>query len=432
MATHQGIRIHQYLDDWLVRARSHHICLQHTQILVKVCQDLGWVVNIEKSELEPKQVFDFVGYQFDLRSGRVRPMADPSRKDSVSASTTGLSSPAVHVLDRSVNSHREASSPRLTPHETHTVASQKQLENTRIPRKGDPNSQVTAPASTMVATKRQRSYRPVITPYKTCSADIYRRIKRRVGRSLKRTHCKRILVPSGKQAAHKLPGVKNSLFSSKRFSRPLHPQYSTCGNRQHYSSVLHKQGGRHEVGPTLCPSMENLDLVYQTPSDAESPSHPRSTECGSRQAIPPRPDHSNRMVPPSRGFSSFMQQVALAQNRSIRHEVQQQITSVCVTSSGPAGSSSGCTQFPMGGSGCLCLPTDSHFGQSSGEVAGFSMQENHPDCPWMAQHALVLGPSDHVQSGPSEPAQPSQPVNTAVQSDPSQKSDKSKSPCMVP
>ena len=76
MAIHKGIRIHQYLDDWLVRARSHQICLQHTQILVKLCQDLGWLVNMEKSELEPKQVFNFVGYQFDLRSGRVRPTPD--------------------------------------------------------------------------------------------------------------------------------------------------------------------------------------------------------------------------------------------------------------------------------------------------------------------------------------------------------------------
>ena len=76
MAAHQGIRIHQYLDDWLVRARSKQVCLLHTQILVKICQDLGWLVNLEKSELEPKQVFDFVGYQFDLRSGRVRPTPD--------------------------------------------------------------------------------------------------------------------------------------------------------------------------------------------------------------------------------------------------------------------------------------------------------------------------------------------------------------------
>ena len=41
MATQKGIRIHQYLDDWLVRARSQQISLQHTQILVRLCQDLG-------------------------------------------------------------------------------------------------------------------------------------------------------------------------------------------------------------------------------------------------------------------------------------------------------------------------------------------------------------------------------------------------------
>ena len=60
------------------------------------------------------------------------------------------------------------------------------------------------------------------------------------------------------------------------------------------------------------------------------------------------------------------------------------------------------------------------------------MQENHSDCSGVAQHALVLGSSDYVQSNPTEPAQPVQPVDTAFQSDPSQKSDKSKSPCMAP
>ena len=71
MTIHKGIGIHQYLDDWLVRARSHQNCLQHTQDLVQMCQQLGWLVNLEKSELEPKQVFDFLGHQFDLRAGRV-------------------------------------------------------------------------------------------------------------------------------------------------------------------------------------------------------------------------------------------------------------------------------------------------------------------------------------------------------------------------
>ena len=41
-------------------------------------------------------------------------------------------------------------------------------------------------------------------------------------------------------------------------------------NRQHHSSVIHRQGRRHEVGPTLCPTMENLDLVYQETSDSKA------------------------------------------------------------------------------------------------------------------------------------------------------------------
>ena len=51
MAIQNGIRIHQYLDNGLVRATSHRVCLQHTQVLVRMCRHLGWLVNVEKSEL---------------------------------------------------------------------------------------------------------------------------------------------------------------------------------------------------------------------------------------------------------------------------------------------------------------------------------------------------------------------------------------------
>ena len=309
------------------------------------------------------------------------------------------------------------------------MAPQTPLENTRVTRKGDSNPQLTAPSFTMVATGRQRSHRPTITPNKACSLNLYGRIKRRVGRSLKRAHCQRDLVTARKQAAYKLFGTKGSVSCLKRVPKPLCRRDSTCGNRQHYSSVIHKQERRHEVRHTLCPTMENLDLVYQKSSNSQSSTHSGPAEHGSRQAISSRPDHSNRMVPPSRGFPNYMQQVAPTSDRSVCHEVQQQVTSICVASTGFPGSSSRCTQSPMGGSGRLCLPTSSHLGQSGGEVTGLPLQENHSDCSGVAQHALALGSSDHVQSDPTEPAQP---VDTTFQSDPSQKSDKPKSPCMAP
>ena len=209
-------------------------------------------------------------------------------------------------------------------------------------------------------------------------------------------------------------------------------QDSPGSNRQHNGSGLCKQGRRHEVGPTLCPIVENLDLVYQETSDSQGPTHPRSPKCSSRQTIQTGSDHPDRVVSPSRSFPNLMQQVAPASNRPIRHEVQQQVASICVTGTGPPGNSSRCSQSAMGGSGRVRLPTDRHIGQSGGEVTGLPIQENHPDCSGVAQHALVLGPSDHVQSGPPQSAQLAQPVDTALQSDPSQKSDKSESPCMAP
>ena len=56
MAQAFGIRIYHYLDDWWVRAQTKESCHQGTQSLLTLCQELGWVINIQKSELEPKQV----------------------------------------------------------------------------------------------------------------------------------------------------------------------------------------------------------------------------------------------------------------------------------------------------------------------------------------------------------------------------------------
>ena len=284
----------------------------------------------------------------------------------------------------------------------------------------------------MVARRKQCAPGSTITPNRTCSANLYRRIKRRVGRSLKRTHCQRVLVGAGKQAAHKLPRAKSSLSGSEGVPRSLLKSNSPSGHRQYYRSGLHKQRRRHEVGPTLCSTVANLDLVFPTSSDFKSPTHPRPFKCDSRQTIQARSDHPDRVVPPSGSFSKVMQQMAPASDRPICHEVQPQVTSVCVSSTGHPGCSSGCTYSAMGGSGCIRLPTDRHIGQSGGDVTGRPVQETHSDCPGVAQHALVLGLGEHVQSGPSQPAQPAQSVDTALQSGPSQKSDKSKSPCMAP
>ena len=105
--------------------------------------------------------------------------------------------------------------------------------------------------------------------------------------------------------------------------------------------------------------------------NSKSLTHSRLAKCGSRQTIQARSDHPDRVVSPSRGLPDNMQQVASAWNRPICHEVQQQLTSICVTSTGSPGLSSGCTQSAMGGSGRMCLPTSTHL----------QVVEKFQDCP---------------------------------------------------
>ena len=124
--------------------------------------------------------------------------------------------------------------------------------------------------------------------------------------------------------------------------------------------------------------------------------------------------------------------VAPAPGGSVCHQIQQQTATVCVTGPRPPGMGSGCTQSVLGGSGPICLPTSSHLGQSSGEVAGLPMQQNHTDCTGVAQHALVLGSSGNVQSDPTVSAQPVKPGVSAIQPDPAQEPVKPEPTCLAP
>ena len=127
-----------------------------------------------------------------------------------------------------------------------------------------------------------------------------------------------------------------------------------------------------------------------------------------------------------------MRKVAPAKSGPVCHQVQQQTTPVCVTGARPPGLGSGCTQPLLGGPGPIRLPTGSHLGQSGGEAPGLPLQQNNPDCPRVAQHALVLGPGSNVKPDPTLSAQHTKPCVSAVQPGPSQEPVESEPTCLAP
>ena len=73
MALSRGLGPHQYLDDWLIRSQSQEEAQVNTQSVVDLTQSLGWIINQEKSQLKPTQLFSFVGYEYHLDSALVKP-----------------------------------------------------------------------------------------------------------------------------------------------------------------------------------------------------------------------------------------------------------------------------------------------------------------------------------------------------------------------
>lgn len=68
---HQGVRILNYLDDWLVCAQSEEICRQHVELVINHIQSLELQLNREKSQLLPSQTAQFLGMNLDSLSMKV-------------------------------------------------------------------------------------------------------------------------------------------------------------------------------------------------------------------------------------------------------------------------------------------------------------------------------------------------------------------------
>ena len=317
-------------------------------------------------------------------------MAAPSRENAETAIPPGLPDPGIHVLDRFTNSYRKASSSRPTSYETHSVVSQTQLEG----------------------------YHPIkhaLQIFTDASIEGW-------GAHLDERTARGTWFPLGSKLHIKYLELKAVFQTLKEFQ-------DLCSNKivlvatDNTTVVSYIKGWRHEVGPTWCPTMENLDLVYQETSDSKARHIPgRLNVVADKLSRLGQTIQTEWFLLPEVFHS--MQQVTPAQNRLIYHEVQQQVASVWVTSIRSPGHSSGCGQSTRVGSESIHLPTISHIGQVVEKLQDSPCKRviliapGWPNMPWFWD--LVAMSSQIPLSLPNLPN-----LLTAIQSDPSQKSDKS-------
>ncbi|KAI2665856.1 Transposon Ty3-G Gag-Pol polyprotein [Labeo rohita] len=78
---HQGIRILNYIDDWLILAQSEQVAVQHQDVVLAHMKELGLRLNAKKSVLSPLQRTTYLGVVWD--STTMQACLSPARIESI-------------------------------------------------------------------------------------------------------------------------------------------------------------------------------------------------------------------------------------------------------------------------------------------------------------------------------------------------------------
>ena len=431
MALQRGIRIHQYLDDWLVRATSHQTCLQHTQTLVALCRQLGWLVNKDKSELEPKQVFNFVAYQFNLREGKVRPTPDrwQTLQDKILSILSGPVCPVRQFM--SLIGLLTATEKQVHLGRLHMRPIQWHLKNNwRVPeslekvipvrRALHPHLRWWLEESNVLPGQPLHPLKHALQIFTDASKEGWS------AHLNERTARRTWSLPESKLHINHLE-LKAVFLALKEFQ-------DLCSNNivlvatdnTTVVAYINKEGGMKS--DTLCALLWRI-LSWCTRKQVTLKA------ChipGRLNVIADKLSRLGQTIQTEWSLHPEVFQAICSRWHQPQVEFNNKLPQFVSPVPDPQAWASGCTQPVLGKSGPICLPTSSHLGQSGGEVIRLPLQQDHFGRPRVAQHALVWGSSGNVQSDPSVSAQPAQSGVSTIQPDPAQEPVKPELTCLAP
>ena len=161
--------------------------------------------------------------------------------------------------------------PGGTPsHEALSVSSQGALEISSVA--GQPPSMDRSHCSPprLVAKSLQRDERCRPSSQRPQYPTLYRRLKRRLGRSLRPKFYKGSVVRSGKKATHKCPRIEGGLPGPLRLQGPVPESNSVSCDGQLNSGSLHQQTRRNTLSRDVRSPVEDHDLVPSLPHNIET------------------------------------------------------------------------------------------------------------------------------------------------------------------
>jgi hypothetical protein len=62
-----GIQLSIYMNDMLIWNKTIKVLKEQLNIVIKCLLELGFKINYEKSDMEPSQVMDYLGFKINLK-----------------------------------------------------------------------------------------------------------------------------------------------------------------------------------------------------------------------------------------------------------------------------------------------------------------------------------------------------------------------------
>ena len=125
---------------------------------------------------------------------------------------------------------------------------------------------------------------------------LYRRLKQRLGRSLRTNLYKGSVVRQGKKATHKCSRVEGGLSGPSKLQGPVSEPNSVVCNGRLNSGSLQKQTRRNSLSRDVRLCLKDHDMVPSLSHNIKSQTHSRVSKCDGRPSVQVEPSLVNRMV----------------------------------------------------------------------------------------------------------------------------------------
>ncbi len=234
-----GIRILNYLDDWLILAQSEVELLSHRTLILSHLERLGLRVNFAKSALSPSQRVSFLGTVLD--SAHMRAVIVPERALAIQKLAATFKSGTARPLKafQRMLGLMATESPVLQLGLLRMRPLQRWLKP-QVPHNAWRLCDSPDPLEEPTMDEEGRGHG--VGPQQESCHD--RRLQHRLGGAVRRQTDLRPLVEGGERLPHQLLGNASSLSSLPVFS--ARPNRTPCADshRQHVRGVLYKSPGR--------------------------------------------------------------------------------------------------------------------------------------------------------------------------------------------